>query len=185
MHGYKLDGKPLIVKIAGQRDPPRHRSGLGYDRDRDRDHREDHREEHRGHHGHHGHYGQPPPPGGGPPPGEPDDQLALDAVSSRFRCVLCAVCLPAMSAPHCRSCSRLETAGGVHVVDWWCFRQLECCADLVRNCAVAGYAAPAWGPHPPGPYPGAPYQQGPPYGDPHYGEHVSAVAPYVGSLAWA
>jgi splicing factor 1 len=108
MHGYKLDGKPLIVKIAGQRDPPRHRSGLGYDRDRDRDHREDHREEHRGHHGHHGHYGQPPPPGGGPPP---------------------------------------------------------------------GYAAPAWGPHPPGPYPGAPYQQGPPYGDPHYGAPAAWGAP--------
>lgn len=63
MDGYKLDGKALHVRIAGQKDPPRNRSGLGHP---DRDH-------HRGDRGHydHGMHGQPPPPGGALPPHMP------------------------------------------------------------------------------------------------------------------
>jgi hypothetical protein len=58
MQGYRMEGKSLTVSIAGQKDPPRHRAGLGFDRgDRDRHH--GHRHDH-----HHG------PPGG--PPGEGD-----------------------------------------------------------------------------------------------------------------
>ena len=63
MAGYKLDGKSLTVKFAGERDPPR-RTGLGYNAAGDGG--AGGVDGQRGQHGYS--HPQPPAPPGAPPP---------------------------------------------------------------------------------------------------------------------
>lgn len=164
MDGYRLDGKALTVRLAGQKDPPR-RTGLGFTEG--------------GGGGHsHGH-GHPPAPPGVPPPMPPGVSRERETVALEreewglgWKVVLNSEGSESCTMPHCVSlcvlCCDECCAAGLTLPHPCALSSSSLAA--VTAAAAAGNAAgsypgapPPYGPPPPGAYP---YQPGPP---PPYG----------------